>query len=76
MYENCAIEHPRESYRTRIELEEQIGRGLQCKPEKTTIRKNRKSSLVKETPRKKQFQCRTSVGGTDMEVAAAHRIAV
>jgi hypothetical protein len=61
MYENCAIQHPRVSYRTRIELEEQIGRGLLYKPEKTTICKNRKRSLVEEIPRKKQFQCRTSI---------------
>jgi DNA-binding TFAR19-related protein (PDSD5 family) len=28
MYENCAIQHPRDSYRTRKELEEQIDRRL------------------------------------------------
>jgi hypothetical protein len=61
MYGNCAIQHPCESYRTRIELEQQIYSGLLYKPEKTTICKNRKRSLVKEIPRKKQFQCRTSI---------------
>jgi hypothetical protein len=61
MHENCAIQHPHDSYRTRIELEEQINRGLLYKPEKTTICKNRKRSLVEEIPRKKQFQCRTSI---------------
>jgi hypothetical protein len=61
MYENCAIQHPRDSYRTRIELEEKNDRGLLYKPEKTTIRKNRKRFLVKEIPWKKQFQCRTSM---------------
>jgi hypothetical protein len=61
MYENCAIQHPCDSYRMRIELEEQIGRGLLYKPEKTTIRKKRKRSLVEEIPWKKQFQCHTSI---------------
>jgi hypothetical protein len=61
MYENCAIQHPRDSYRTRKKLEEQINRGLLYKPEKTTICKNRKRSLVEEIPRKKQFQCRKSI---------------
>jgi hypothetical protein len=61
MYENCAIQHPPDSYRARIELEEQIDRRLLYKPEKTTIRKKRKSSLVEEIPRKKQFQCHTLI---------------
>jgi hypothetical protein len=61
MYENCAIQHPRDAYRMRIELEEQIDRGLLYKPEKTTICKKRKRSLVEEIPRKKQFQCHTSI---------------
>jgi hypothetical protein len=62
MYENCAIQHPRDSYRTRIELEEQIDRGLLYKPEKTTICKKRKRFLlVEEIPLKKQFQCHPSI---------------
>jgi hypothetical protein len=61
MYENCANQHPRDSYRTRIELEEQIICALLYKPEKPTICKRRKRSLVKEIPRKKQFQCHTSI---------------
>jgi hypothetical protein len=65
MYEDCAIQHPRDSYRTRIELEEQIDRGLLYKPEKTTIRKKRKRSLVEEIARKKQFQCHTLIKKLD-----------
>jgi hypothetical protein len=61
MYENCTIQHPRDSYRTRIELKEKIDRGLLYKPEKTTICKNRKRSLVKEITRKKKCQCRTLI---------------
>jgi hypothetical protein len=61
MYENCASQHPGESYRKRLELEEQIYRGLLYKPEKTTIHKNRKRSLVEEIPWKKHFQWCTSI---------------
>jgi hypothetical protein len=61
MYANWAIQHPRDSYATRIELEEQIYRGLLYKPAKTTICKNRKRSLIEEVPWKKQFECCTSI---------------
>jgi hypothetical protein len=59
------IQHPRDSYRTRIELEEQIRRELLYKQETTTIRKKRKRSLVEAIPRKKQFQCHTSIKKLD-----------
>jgi hypothetical protein len=39
VYKNCALQHPHDCYRTRIELEEQIYRGLLYKPERTTILK-------------------------------------
>jgi hypothetical protein len=77
MYENCAIQHPRDSYRMRIELEEQIDRGLLYKPEKTTIRMKRKRSLVEEIPRKKQFQCHTSfkkLGNAKVESSSVNKI--
>jgi hypothetical protein len=77
MYENCAIQHPRESYRTRIELEEQIDRELLYKPEKTTICKNRKRSLVEEIPQKKQFQCGKSIknlGNAKQESLSVNKI--
>jgi hypothetical protein len=61
MFESCALLHRRDSYRTRIELEEHICSGLLNKPEKTNIPKDRKRSLVEEMPRKKQFQRRTSI---------------
>jgi hypothetical protein len=77
MSENCAIQHPRDSYRTRIELDEQLDCALLYKPKKTTIRKNRKRSLVKEIPRKKQFQCHTSMknlGNAKQESSSVNKI--
>jgi hypothetical protein len=77
MYANCAIQHPHESYRKRLELEEQIYCGLLYKPEKTTILKNRKRSMVQEIPRKKQFQCRTLIkklGNAKEESSSVNKI--
>jgi hypothetical protein len=71
------LRHPTPTYRTRIELEEQIGRGLLYKPEKTTICKKRKRSLAEEIPRKKQFQCHASIkklGNAKEESSSVNKI--
>jgi hypothetical protein len=54
-----------------------MDRGLLYKPEKTTIRKKRKRLLVEEIPRKKQFQCHTSIkklGNTKEESSLVNKI--
>jgi hypothetical protein len=56
MYENSTLLNRRDTYNTRIEVEEQIYRGELHKPKKSNVRNDKKRTLVDEIPPKKQFQ--------------------